>query len=56
MGFIYIIIIPVVIHVKCVYFDLASGEILDEPEHNCVIKRHRCECDLVYKSRWTQWL
>jgi hypothetical protein len=25
MGFIYIIVIPILIHFKCVYYDKASG-------------------------------
>lgn len=56
MGFIYIIIIPVAIHLKCVYYDKASGEIVDDHEHNSKIKKHNCECDIVYKSKLTMWL
>lgn len=51
MSLFYVIIIPVAIHLKCLYYDRSAGYIKDDDEHNKQIVQNACECDLTYSSK-----
>lgn len=51
MSLFYVIIIPVAIHLKCLYMDKSSGYIDGDYEYNKQIIQNNCECDLVYPSK-----
>ena len=51
MSLFYVIIIPVAIHLKCLYIDKSAGYIEGDYEHNKQIVQNSCECDLVYPSK-----
>lgn len=51
MSLFYVIIIPVAIHLKCVYFDKSSGYVHCEYDDNRKIVQNACECEIVYPSK-----
>jgi hypothetical protein len=51
MSLFYVIIIPVAIHLKCIYFDRSAGYVEGDYEHNKGIVQNSCECDIVYPSK-----
>jgi hypothetical protein len=56
VSFIYILIVIVGIHLKCVFYDRTSGYIENDPEWNNRIVQNACECDIVYKNKFMLYL
>lgn len=56
VSYIYVLLIPIIIHFKCVYFDKSSGTIIGDEEHNMQICPNSCECENTYQSKWTLYL
>ena len=56
VGYSYVIVIPIWIHLKCVWYDRSSGQVKDDPEHNALIEPNLCECNNEYRSKWTLYL
>ena len=56
LGYIFTMFIPIFIHLKCLHFDHSSGYIKGDDERNLSIVSNECECDLVYRSKYTLWL
>jgi hypothetical protein len=48
--------IPILIHLKCLHFDRSCGYIKGDDERNLSIVSNECECDLVYRSKYTLWV
>ena len=56
LGFLYLLMMPIVMHLKCVYYDRSSGFIRGGDESNMEIRLNSCECDVTYASKWTLWI
>lgn len=56
VGFTYVIVIPIWVHFKCVFYDFSSGWVEGDDERNLQIKLNSCECNNHYVSRWTLYL
>ena len=56
VGYIYVIIIPIWIHLKCVWFDKSSGAIEGDEESKKEIEQNFCECENTYRSKFTKYL
>jgi hypothetical protein len=56
LGYLFTMFIPILIHLKCLHFDHSSGYIKGDDERNLSIMGNECECDLVYRSKYTLWL
>ena len=54
--FISVIVAPIWIHLKCLYYDKSSGYIVGDEERNSEIIMNPCQCHAVYKSKWTMYL
>jgi hypothetical protein len=54
IGYIYVIIIPVWVHLKCVFFDRTGGQIEGDEDWNARIKPNPCHCECSYTSK--AWL
>lgn len=52
LGYLYIIVLPIVVHLKCIYFDKSSGFIEDDEEWNNNIVQNVCQCDNSYSKKW----
>jgi hypothetical protein len=53
IGYVYAFLIPICMHLKCVYFDCSSGFIKGESDHNLAIRLNECECENQYSSKWS---
>lgn len=61
IGFFYVFLIPIVIHIKCVYFSDhdESGALLQKIEHengSVEFKESKCKCRTVYRNVLTRVL
>lgn len=56
LGYIFAMLIPIMIHFKCLHFDRSCGEIEGDNEHNSCILHNACECQITYSSHFTMWL
>jgi hypothetical protein len=56
VGYLYVILIPVWMHLKCVWVDRSSGTIEGDEEWNQRIQKNICECENHYSSKWTLYL
>jgi hypothetical protein len=56
IGYIYVIIVPIWIHLKCVWVDHHSGYIEADEEWNAKIEPNPCHCNCSYSSKWTLYL
>ena len=52
LGYLYIIVLPIWVHLKCIYFDKSSGFIEDDEEWNKNIVQNVCQCDNSYSKKW----
>ena len=52
IAFSYVLVIPVWIHLKCVWVDRSSGTIEGDDEWNMQIMPNKCECQRHYSSKW----
>ena len=53
VGYTYVVIIPIWIHLKCVWYDKSSGTVEGDEERNSQIKPNYCECENHYRSKFT---
>ena len=56
VGFLYVIMIPIWIHLKCIWYDKSSGTIEGDDDWNREVVPHICECKNHYKYKWTLYL
>ena len=49
-------VIPILIHLKCVHYDCSSGYIAGDDDRNLSIVSNKCECDISYRSKTTLWI
>jgi H+/Cl- antiporter ClcA len=52
-GYCNSILLPILLHLKCVHYDRSSGTIEGDHEHNAQITPNGCQCDHRYSSKWT---
>jgi hypothetical protein len=52
LGYIYVILIPIWIHFKCVWVNRSSGTIERDDAWNNKIRPNICECQVHYCSKW----
>ena len=55
-GFALFFLMPICIHLKCVFLDRSSGRIRGDEEWNQSIRPNSCRCDNVYRSKATLYL
>jgi hypothetical protein len=51
-----VILFPITLHLKCVFFDKSSGYVLGDEDRNQQIQPNKCMCDITYRSKWHLWL
>ena len=56
LGYIYIILFPIYVHLKCIYSDKSCGFIENDEEWNSKIVPNVCECDNSYSAKWKLYL
>ena len=56
LGYIYIILFPIYVHLKCIYSDRSCGFIENDEEWNSKIVLNVCECDNSYSTKWKLYL
>ena len=56
IGYTYVVIVPIWIHLKCVWYDKTSGTVEGDEERNSQVKPNECECENHYRSKWTLYL
>ena len=56
IAFSYVIVIPIWIHLKCIWYDRSSGTIEGNEEWNKKIIFNSCQCNARYKSKWLLYL
>jgi hypothetical protein len=56
VGFTYVILIPIWLHLKCLLYDNSCGYIEGDEERNALVKLNACECNKSYSSRFTFYL
>jgi hypothetical protein len=42
LGYLFIVLFPIIIHFKCIYFDRSGGTIEDNPEWNSQLVPNDC--------------
>ena len=52
LGYVYIILIPIYMHLKCIYYDRSSGLIEDDEDWNRSLVQNCCECSVVFSAKW----
>jgi hypothetical protein len=55
-GYCNSILLPIIMHLKCIYYDKSSGSIGNDHEHNAQIVKNGCHCEHHYSSKWTLYL
>ena len=53
IGYIYVMVIPIWIHLKCVWYDKSSGTVEGDEQRNRQVVPNMCECDNHYRSKYT---
>ena len=56
LGYFYVILIPIWVHLKCIYFNRSSGFIENDEEWNSKIVLNECECHQNYSAKWKLYL
>jgi hypothetical protein len=60
VGFLVVFFVPIVLHIKCVFFSkkAPNGEIVVEREEDGAMKvvESSCKCSVVYMSEWRKYL
>lgn len=56
LGYCNSLLLPIFLHLKCIYYNKTSGTINDDHEHNAQITQNSCKCEHHYSSRWSLYL